>query len=82
MHYHMMITPDRQCVALFPEWNLHASYTLSSEEIVRRFVFSDTWVHLTREQFCAVMDGRDPSGKPDPRLKTNHKLGAPKGKLP
>lgn len=84
MYYHAMITWEGLCVTLHPGWECYESFTITPTEITRRFILRDSWVSVTREQFCAVMEGgiTAPPGKPDPRLKTNHKIGAPKGKLP
>ena len=86
-YYHMMISPGGSYITVRAGWELHESYALGPMEItrrIRRLMLRDSWVSVTRERFVAVMEGRDGAfhGKSDPRLKTNHKLGAPKGKLP
>jgi len=57
MYYHAMITREGLCVTLHPGWECYESFTITPTEITRRFILRDSWVSVTREQFCAVMEG-------------------------
>lgn len=85
--YHIMITATGRCISV-RAWGAFHEETLDPIEIDNRYPEdSRVWKRVTRQQFLTLMGPMpdDSDSAPEQRhsrLHTNHKLGAPKGKLP